>query len=250
MTPPSVRMADDLYRFVNKAKAGHIRVDADELTYSMHVGAAVPELEQALFDGTLPVDDLPARGRATGRSCSGGSESEPSPAAFCSRHGRWTGSFGYFPSYTLGAMYAAQFHQAAREELGENVFDDAVKSGDFSLGELARSCSRRRASVYETVHELCVHRWRDRDRPGVYVAFWRRSTRPSTGSSISRSAPTSDVLDRFRSHDESSEQDHHLRPDPAIDRYQSYYFEGMIRHRRRHFFSSRHFMHRIRNDGV
>ena len=50
--------AEDVYRFVNKAKAGFIRVDADELTYSMHVVLRF-ELERALFENELDVDDLP-----------------------------------------------------------------------------------------------------------------------------------------------------------------------------------------------
>ena len=162
--------ADDLYRFVNKAKAGHIRVDADELTYSMHVVLRF-ELEQALFDGTLAVDDLPRAWNAKMTELLGTTPETDANGVLQDVH--WSdGSFGYFPSYTLGAMYAAQFHQAAREELGENVFDDAIKSGDFSL---ARNWLREKVhavgSVFPSADELCVAVTGSRLDPSVYVAF-------------------------------------------------------------------------------
>ena len=155
---------------MNKAKAGHIRVDADELTYSMHVVLRF-ELEQALFDGTLAVDDLPRAWNAKMTELLGTTPETDATGVLQDVH--WSdGSFGYFPSYTLGAMYAAQFHQAAREELGENVFDDAVKSGDFSL---ARNWLREKihavGSVFPSADELCVAVTGSRLDPSVYVAF-------------------------------------------------------------------------------
>ena len=74
--------ADDLYRFINKAKAGFIRVDADELTYSMHVVLRF-ELERALFGGKVSVAELPDLWR---ERCGSFSASFPRPTpSGCSR---------------------------------------------------------------------------------------------------------------------------------------------------------------------
>ena len=162
--------AEDVFRFVNKASAGFIRVDADELTYSMHVVLRF-ELEQALFDGSLDVDELPNAWNAKMTELLGVTPDTDAHGVLQDVH--WSdGSFGYFPSYTLGAMYAAQFHQAAREELGEAAFDDAVRSGDFSL---ARNWLREKVhvvgSVFPSADELCAAVTGSRLDPSVYVSF-------------------------------------------------------------------------------
>ena len=162
--------AEDVFRFVNKAGAGFIRVDADELTYSMHVVLRF-ELERALFDGSLDVDHLPDAWNAKMTELLGVTPDTDARGVLQDVH--WSdGSFGYFPSYTLGAMYAAQFHQAAREELGEAAFDDAVRSGDFSL---ARNWLREKVhvvgSVFPSADELCAAVTGSRLDPSVYVSF-------------------------------------------------------------------------------
>ena len=76
------------------------------------------ELERALFDGELDVDDLPRAWNEKMTELLGVTPETDAKGVLQDVH--WSdGSFGYFPSYTLGAMYAAQFHQTAREELGE-----------------------------------------------------------------------------------------------------------------------------------
>ena len=162
--------AEDVFRFVNKAGAGFIRVDADELTYSMHVVLRF-ELERALFDGSLDVDHLPDAWNAKMTELLGVTPDTDARGVLQDVH--WSdGSFGYFPSYTLGAMYAAQFHQAAREELGEAAFDDAVRRGDFSL---ARNWLREKihavGSVFPSADELCAAVTGSRLDPSVYVSF-------------------------------------------------------------------------------
>ena len=120
-------VADDVYRFVNKAKAGFIRVDADELTYSMHVVLRF-EIERELIAGRVDVADLPNLWREKMRELLGVTPETDALGVLQDVH--WSdGSFGYFPSYTLGAMYACQFYAKAREEI--DGFDALVARGSW-----------------------------------------------------------------------------------------------------------------------
>jgi carboxypeptidase Taq len=100
-----------LWRRVHR---GFIRVDADEVTYPAHVILRF-RLEQALIGGDLGLDDLPAAWNDGIKSLLG--IVPPNDAKGCLQDIHWyDGLFGYFPSYTLGAMAAAQLMAAARRE--------------------------------------------------------------------------------------------------------------------------------------
>ena len=144
--------ADDLYRFINKAKAGFIRVDADELTYSMHVVLRF-ELERALFGGKVSVAELPDLWREKMRELLGVVPETDTLGVLQDVH--WSdGSFGYFPSYTLGAMYACQFHAKAREEI--DGFDELVAAGKFTpIRDWLREKIHNVGSLYPSADELC-----------------------------------------------------------------------------------------------
>ena len=89
----------------------YIRVSADELTYPLHVILRY-ELERALFSGELAVADLPAAWNARMEQYLG--ITPPDDAVGVLQDVHWSGGmFGYFPCYTLGALYAAQLYQAA-----------------------------------------------------------------------------------------------------------------------------------------
>lgn len=120
---------DDILPHVHEVKPGLIRVDADEVTYPLHVILRY-ELEQDLVGGKLDVADLPEAWDAKMRDYLGLSTLD-NPADGPMQDVHWPGgAFGYFPSYTLGAMMAAQQWTAfAREHPGAN--DDLAK-GDFS----------------------------------------------------------------------------------------------------------------------
>jgi carboxypeptidase Taq len=100
-----------LWRRVHR---GFIRVDADEVTYPAHVILRF-RLEQALIGGDLGLNDLPAAWNDGIKSLLG--IVPPNDAKGCLQDIHWyDGLFGYFPSYTLGAMAAAQLMAAARRE--------------------------------------------------------------------------------------------------------------------------------------
>jgi carboxypeptidase Taq len=92
-----------------------IRVDADEVTYPAHVILRY-RLERRMIEGTLAVRDLPEAWAAQMQSLLG--IIPDSDANGCMQDIHWPdGAFGYFPTYTLGAMTAAQLFQAARDAL-------------------------------------------------------------------------------------------------------------------------------------
>jgi len=102
---------------VNRVEPGFIRVDADEATYNLHIMLRF-ELELALFRGELAVNDIPAAWNEKMRGYLG--ITPPSDAQGALQDVHWSmGAFAYFPTYTLGNMYAAQFFQAAGRDLGD-----------------------------------------------------------------------------------------------------------------------------------
>lgn len=112
-----------------RVKPGFIRVDADEVSYPAHVILRY-EIERALINGEIEVDDIPALWNEKMQAWLGLS-TEGNYRNGCMQDIHWTdGGFGYFPSYTLGAMYAAQLFQAARNALPG--LNEAIAQGDFS----------------------------------------------------------------------------------------------------------------------
>ena len=106
---------EDFYAAINKVEKNLIRVDADELTYPLHIIIRF-ELEQGLFDGSITVDNLPAKWNELYASYLG--IDVPSDKEGCLQDVHWGSlAFGYFPSYTLGAMYACQFFQHAEKSI-------------------------------------------------------------------------------------------------------------------------------------
>lgn len=118
---------DEFYRAVNHVDPSWNRVRADPASYDLHILIRF-ELEVALLNGQLPVSGLPeAWNAAYQRHLDVTPEDD---AQGCLQDGHWSaGMFGYFPVYTLGNIYAAQFHAAAREAITE--FDLLIARGDF-----------------------------------------------------------------------------------------------------------------------
>jgi carboxypeptidase Taq len=118
---------ENLHRLWRRVERGFIRVDADEMTYPVHVILRF-RLEQALFSGNLQVADLPAAWRDGLQALLG--INPPDDARGCLQDIHWyDGTFGYFPSYTLGAMAAAQLMTAARREI--EGLETALGRGDL-----------------------------------------------------------------------------------------------------------------------
>uniref|UniRef100_UPI00257D6129 carboxypeptidase M32 n=1 Tax=Oceanithermus sp. TaxID=2268145 RepID=UPI00257D6129 len=119
---------EDFHRAVNAVKPSLIRVEADEVTYNLHILIRF-ELELALFRGELEVDDLPEAWNAKYHDYLGVVPPNFKDGVMQDVH--WSGGmFGYFPSYTLGNVYAAQLFEAARRDLGEP--EEAFARGEFA----------------------------------------------------------------------------------------------------------------------
>lgn len=105
----------DYVRAINESKPSLIRIEADELSYALHIMVRY-ELEKGLFDGDLQVRDLPRLWNDKYEEYLGVRPSNDAEGVLQDVH--WAGaSFGYFPSYALGYMYAAQFKDAMLKDL-------------------------------------------------------------------------------------------------------------------------------------
>jgi carboxypeptidase Taq len=137
--PAEIYDVNNLGRLWRHVQRSTIRVDADELTYPAHVILRF-RLERAMVAGDLEVAHLPG-------AWSDGLETllgitPPNDAEGCLQDIHWyDGAFGYFPSYTLGAMAAAQLMQAAREQV-------ANLEGSFSRGDLSPLLAWLRVHVH------------------------------------------------------------------------------------------------------
>jgi carboxypeptidase Taq len=118
-----------LQRLLNRVEPGFIRVDADELTYPAHVILRYG-IERALIDGSAQADDIPALWDE-GMQRLLGVDTRGNFRNGCMQDTHWgQGAFGYFPCYTLGAMYAAQWFAAVRRVVPD--LDARIAEGDFA----------------------------------------------------------------------------------------------------------------------
>jgi carboxypeptidase Taq len=117
-----------LYRRLARVRRSAIRVDADELTYTLHVMLR-HDLERRLLAGQLSVRDLPEAWRQGMRDRLDVTLSNDVEGCLQDIH--WAhGSFGYFPSYAVGGAIAAQLFESLRSQLGE--VDEQIARGDFT----------------------------------------------------------------------------------------------------------------------
>ncbi len=119
---------DSFYRAINTCKPDFIRVEADEVTYSLHIILRY-EIEKGLFDGSMQVDDLPHIWNELMQKYLG--IQPPNDKLGVLQDSHWSGgAFGYFPSYTLGAMYACQFYQTLLSEQPDT--ERNIAKGNFA----------------------------------------------------------------------------------------------------------------------
>jgi carboxypeptidase Taq len=114
------------YFAVNDVRPSFIRTEADEATYNLHIMLRF-DLELAMLDGSVTPKDLPAAWNDKMRQYLG--ITPPDDARGCLQDIHWSdGAIGYFPTYTLGNLYAAQFFEQAGKDLGD-------VPGQFARGE-------------------------------------------------------------------------------------------------------------------
>jgi carboxypeptidase Taq len=144
--------ADDLFHAVNLVEPSLIRVESDEATYNLHIMLRF-DLERAMLRGDLAVADLPGAWNERIRGDLG--LDVPDDRRGCLQDIHWAlGTIAYFPTYTLGNLYAAQFWETIRAELPD--LDGQIERGEFGalLGWLRKSIHARGRSV--PASELCL----------------------------------------------------------------------------------------------
>jgi carboxypeptidase Taq len=117
---------DEFHRGVNHVERGFIRVEADEVTYNLHIILRL-ELELALFRDELDVADLPGAWNNAMERHVGIRPNDDMTGVLQDMH--WSmGAFGYFPTYTLGTLYAAAFFDRARSDI--DGLEECIRAGD------------------------------------------------------------------------------------------------------------------------
>jgi carboxypeptidase Taq len=120
--------ADNIHRVYTRVTPGFIRVDADEVTYPLHIVLRY-RLERAILAGDLALADLPGAWNDGMKSLLG--IVPPTDAVGCLQDIHWPdGSIGYFPTYTMGALAAAQLFAAAKRGVPDLL--DTIARGDFA----------------------------------------------------------------------------------------------------------------------
>ncbi|MCB9851239.1 MAG: carboxypeptidase M32 [Phycisphaerales bacterium] len=142
---------DAFHAAINHVAPSLIRVEADEVTYGLHIILRF-EMERDILSGKLEVDDVPEAWNAKMTELVG--VTPPNDAQGCMQDVHWSmGAFGYFPTYALGNLYAAQFLAAAKRDIPDLV--DRIAAGDTrTLLDWLRRNVHRHGMRYQA-NELC-----------------------------------------------------------------------------------------------
>lgn len=120
--------AEQFYTALNVVKPNLIRINADEVTYHFHIMIRF-EVEKAIFENRLTVHEIPAYWNSRYKEYLG--LDVPSDAEGCMQDVHWShGSFGYFPTYSLGSFYAAQFFAKASQYIPG--LDAQIEQGNYA----------------------------------------------------------------------------------------------------------------------
>ncbi|WP_341787058.1 carboxypeptidase M32 [Rickettsia endosymbiont of Cantharis rufa] len=160
--------AENLYRAITRVTPDFIRVDADEVTYPMHVILRF-EIEELLIGGDLNLDELPNFWDSKMQEYLG-----VKPSSFsngCLQDIHWShGNFGYFPAYTNGAIIASMVMKKVKQ-IHPNIKDDVLK-GDFNnLNNYLNNSFRNLGSLKNSDDLLKVASGEDKINPEVYIKY-------------------------------------------------------------------------------
>jgi carboxypeptidase Taq len=136
---------DELYQYFNKINADYIRVDADEVTYNLHIAIRY-EIEKKIFGDELSISEIPEFWNDRMEQLLGVRPARDSQGVLQDTH--WSsGLFGYFPTYTLGNLVSAIIASKMRKDLKD--YEEDIKSGNFELiREWLRLKIHQHGSVY------------------------------------------------------------------------------------------------------
>lgn len=136
---------DELFAVVNKVETGFIRTEADEVHYNLHVALRF-DLELALFGGDLQVGELESAWNERFEADFGIAVDKPSNGVLQDVH--WSfGAFGYFPTYSLGNIYAGEIFKVMGEQIGG--MDEMIAKGELGgISNWLQENVHRHGNVY------------------------------------------------------------------------------------------------------
>ena len=161
---------EDFYTEINRVEPGLIRVEADEVTYPLHIILRF-ELEKALLNGEVSVSDLPTVWKTKMKESLGVEVPDDTKGVLQDVH--WpVCAIGYFPSYTLGAMMAAQLYAHAHTDIP--TLEKDISEGKFSgLREWLREKVHVSGSKCESLDELLVSVTGKKLDPKIFMRYLR-----------------------------------------------------------------------------
>ncbi len=160
---------EEFYKYINRVERSLIRIEADELTYSLHVLVRY-EIEKQLISGKLKVEDLPKRWSLLMGKYVGKKPKTDQEGVLQDIH--WSiGSFGYFPTYALGSAYAAQIYQAMNKEINveEVVLNNDIKMINQWLKEHVHQFGKSKSPK-----EILMIATKEAFNPSYYVDYLKR----------------------------------------------------------------------------
>lgn len=170
---------EQFYRAINKVQPSFIRIDADEVTYSLHIILRF-NLEKRIISNELQVDDIPDAWREESRELFGIAPETYAQGPLQDIH--WSfGAFGYFPTYALGNLYGAQFLAAMENEIPDVWSQVERGSFDEILGWLRTRIHRPGSSM--TAEELVQAATGASLSPNHFVQYLHRKYKPIYGLS-------------------------------------------------------------------
>jgi carboxypeptidase Taq len=165
---------DDFLFAINDVRPSFIRVEADEATYNLHILLRF-ELEQALVSGDLEPAGVPAAWNEKFEKSFGLKVADNRQGCLQDIH--WSGGgIGYFPTYTLGNLYAAQFMEQARQDLGD--LDGSFRRGEFGALKTWLNEKVHRPGRRHSAGELCRRITGRPLGPEPLVSYLRRKYAP------------------------------------------------------------------------
>ena len=136
---------DELYLYFNNVKSDYIRVDADEVTYNLHIAIRY-EIEKKIFGDELRVSEIPEFWNDRMEQLLGVRPTKDSQGVLQDTH--WSsGLFGYFPTYTLGNLVSASIASKMRKDIG--CYEDDIKNGNF---ESIQNWLKLKIHQYGSIH--------------------------------------------------------------------------------------------------
>ena len=163
--------AENLYKLMTRVQPSFIRVDADEVTYPLHVILRY-EIEQAIIQGSIHAKDLPALWNEKMKTYLGITPDKD--ANGCMQDIHWQkGSIGYFPAYTNGAIIASMLMQAARKQ--HPTIDKTLGNGDFStLNDFLTTHLRQFGSMKPSDQLLSGATGHAQVQPAIFINYLKK----------------------------------------------------------------------------